>query len=945
MAVAVAQLEQIAQKPIAVYRFVLENGLTFYLSPNKAKPEVYTAIAVRAGSKMDPPDKTGLAHYLEHLLFKGTDRFGTIDYEKERPYLEQIKELYEQYNQTKDEEERKNIYRQIDALAQEAAKYAIPNEYDRLMSLLGATGTNAFTSVEQTVYINTIPSNQLERWMAIEAERFRNPVLARLFHVELETVYEEKNMDLDSDASQLYHEVLRKVFKKHPYGQQTTIGEVEHLKNPSIKRIEEFYKTYYVPNNMAVILCGDLDLQKTLTWAKRYFSSWEPGVVPEWQPPKEPPIKKRETVVVYGVQPEMLYMVYRLPADPKLLPYLVMTTWLLKNGTAGLIDLNILQQQKASDVSVWYSDRADYYLLNLWAEPIVSLETLEKLLVEQIEKIKKGDFDEALLEGCKRNFLLQETKDLLKNEERALRIAMLFTTHRQWTDYLQLREAIQHITKEALVKFAKKYLKHYVVGYKKKGERKIPKVPKPPITPIKVNRDVVSSFYKTIENMKVEPLKPYFIDYQTAIQKVTLDNGVPCYFYPNEENDLFHFSLVIPKGAWHDKAWKAALNFLPYVHTTKYSLEEIKKQLFILGCSFHVHVAELETEIVLSGPWESFKEGLSFLLHILQQAEVEETLLQGYIERILKERSDAQKDPYELLRAMVYYARFGEDNPYRFRLDEGTLRQWSAQVVRQYIRSVLRYPYECYLYAPTSEEKVKDLLKSLPYEHDLKEEEFHRFVYQLPAQRRCFFLHYPEKAQVFLMWVKNDTFYHRTLLPAATLFNYYFGIGMSALVFQEIREARALAYNTYAVFQIPTYQWQRCHFQSFVATQNDKVLEAITTMEQLLSSLPQSEKALASAKENIKNAYASLRYVREQVLSRYRRLRKLGEQEEIHAYVLEQLPSLDFAAVKDFYSKHVQDASAFTLLIVGDRNQIPLGELSKHLGVSIEELSIEQLFP
>ena len=219
--------------------YSLKNGLTVYMSPYKDKPRIYTSIAVRAGSKNDPAETTGLAHYLEHMLFKGTDALGSLDYEKERVELDKITALYENYRLTSDIRKRAAIYKNIDSISNSAARFTVPNEYDKLLNSIGAQGTNAYTWTEQTVFLNDIPSNKLNQWLTIEAERFRNPVM-RLFHTELETVYEEKNRNMDSDQNKIWENLFAGLFKKHTYGTQTTIGKAEHLKNPSIKNVIDY---------------------------------------------------------------------------------------------------------------------------------------------------------------------------------------------------------------------------------------------------------------------------------------------------------------------------------------------------------------------------------------------------------------------------------------------------------------------------------------------------------------------------------------------------------------------------------------------------------------------------------------------------------------------------------------------------------------------------------
>ena len=244
--------------PINARIYKLDNGLTVYMSVYKDEPRIQTLIPVRTGSKKDPSDATGLSHYLEHLMFKGSDVFGTIDYEREKEELNKITDLYEQRYHSTDSLEREQIYCQIDSISGVAAKYAITDEYGKLLESIGASGTNAFTSAEQTVYINNIPSNQLENWLTIEASRFAHPVM-RIFHTELEIVYEEKNISMDSDRRKIEFAMYEELFKKHPYGYQTTIGSIEHLKNPSLQKVIDYYNTYYVPNNMAICLSGDFD--------------------------------------------------------------------------------------------------------------------------------------------------------------------------------------------------------------------------------------------------------------------------------------------------------------------------------------------------------------------------------------------------------------------------------------------------------------------------------------------------------------------------------------------------------------------------------------------------------------------------------------------------------------------------------------------------------------
>ena len=209
------EYKTVPNDPAKTLMYTLPNGLRLYMSVNKDEPRIQTYIPVRVGGKNDPAETTGLAHYFEHLMFKGTPNFGTSDYKAEKPLLDQIENLFEVYRQTTDSAQRAAIYHQIDSVSYKASLIAIPNEYDKLMSTIGAKGTNAYTSQDVTCYVEDIPSNQIDNWARIQADRFIQPVL-RGFHTELETIYEEKNMSLTDDSRKALEAMFSAIYPHHP---------------------------------------------------------------------------------------------------------------------------------------------------------------------------------------------------------------------------------------------------------------------------------------------------------------------------------------------------------------------------------------------------------------------------------------------------------------------------------------------------------------------------------------------------------------------------------------------------------------------------------------------------------------------------------------------------------------------------------------------------------
>ncbi|HZE83704.1 MAG TPA: pitrilysin family protein, partial [Puia sp.] len=422
----------VTNDPMQTRLYTLSNGLTVLLSVNHKEPRVAVRIPVRAGSNTDPRDHTGLAHYLEHMLFKGTDRFGSLDWEKETPYLNQIDNLYEQYNSTTDTLRRRAIYHQIDSVSGLASKYSIANEYDKLMANIGAQGSNAHTWVEETVYEEDIPSNAMDKFLAVQAERFRNPIL-RLFHTELEAVYEEKNRTLDNDGSKMSEAMHYYLFPTHNYGQQTTIGTIAHLKNPSLRSIRDYYHKYYVPNNMAIIMAGDLDPDVLIKKIDQAFAYMKSAPVTLYNPAPEKPLTAPVIKDIYGPSAENMRICFRTPAaDTRDALVLDLISSILSNGKAGLLDLNLNKQQKLQGSSAGLQQYKDYGILVLLGTPKQgqTLEQVRDLLMGQIAKMKKGDFDQALVKAIVANSKLGLLEGLEKNSARAVALQDAFIKHR-----------------------------------------------------------------------------------------------------------------------------------------------------------------------------------------------------------------------------------------------------------------------------------------------------------------------------------------------------------------------------------------------------------------------------------------------------------------------------------------------------------------------------------
>ena len=511
----------VTNDPTQARFYTLKNGLTVILSPTNKDPRIQAYIAVKAGSKTDPATNTGLAHYLEHMLFKGTDKFGSLDWSKEKPQLDKIDALYEQYNKTKDETARKTIYKKIDSISGVASKYAIANEYDKMMAAMGAQGTNAFTSFEQTVYTDDVPANSLDKYLAVQTERFRNPIL-RIFHTELEAVYEEKNRTLDSDGRQVYETLFSNLFKNHNYGQQTTIGTVEHLKNPSLLEIRKYFQNYYVPNNMGIILSGDFNPDEVIAKIDKDFSYMKYKAVKPYTFKTENAITSPINKEIVGPDAEGVTIGYRLPGNKdKDIVIAQLVGKILTNGKAGLVDLNLVKKQKLLRANAFVYPLIDYGMLILSASPTngQSLDEVKSLVLGEIENLKKGNFDEDLITAIANNLKKEKVQETESYSSRASLLMDAFTSELDWKDELAYTNQLSKIKKADVVAFANAYLgNNYVAVFKKKGAKtNVQKIEKPAITPVETNADQQSAFVKMVDEMPSKPLTPVFLNYDKDI--------------------------------------------------------------------------------------------------------------------------------------------------------------------------------------------------------------------------------------------------------------------------------------------------------------------------------------------------------------------------------------------------------------------------------------------
>lgn len=940
--------ESVPGDPLNARIYTLDNGLKVYLTVNPEKPRIQTYIAVRVGGKNDPAETTGLAHYFEHLMFKGTEEFGTQNYAQEKPMLDEIENLFEVYRKTTDEGERAALYKKIDSISYEASKLAIPNEYDKLMSAIGANGTNAYTGNDMTVYVEDIPSNEVENWAKIQADRFQHNVI-RGFHTELETVYEEKNMSLTRDNRKVYEQIMAALFPNHPYGTQTVLGTQEHLKNPSITNIKNYYKEWYVPNNMAICMSGDFNPDEVIATIKQYFGGMQPNPnLPKLNFQPEPALEQPVVKEVMGLEAANVALAWRFPGasspDAELLE---LVGQILYNGKAGLIDLDINQQQKLLSAYAYPSMMSDYSMFMMNARPKQgqTLEEAKDILLAEVEKLKKGEFDESLIEATVNNYKRYQQSLMESNRSRADQFVDAFINGIEWKDKVASLDKMSKVTKQQIVDFANANFKdNYAVVYKREGkDPNEKKMSKPAITPIFMNRDTSSAFLREIQASQVKPIEPVFLDYAKDMGQTTAKSGIPVLYKQNTTNDLFTIMYVFDMGTCQDKALGTAVQYLDYLGTSKMTPEQIKQEFYKLACDYFVSPGTERVFVGISGLSENMGKAMELFESLLADAQPAPEVLENMKADILKSRQNAKLNQSANFSRLTQYAQFGPNSPARNILSAKEMQELKPEDLLSRTNDLNNYAHKILYYGPMTMEEVVAVIND---KHQVPEQltpvpDNKCFVPQLTPTNKVLIAPYDAK-QIYMASISNrGEKFNPSIYPVLSMYNEYFGGGMNAIVFQEMREARGLAYSAGAGLSQPGKLDKPYIFNTFIACQNDKMIDALAAFDEIINDMPESENAFKLAKDALLTRLRTQRITKSDVLWSYLSAQDLGLTTDRRKELFEKAQTMTLEDVKKFQEEWIKGRT-YTYCILGDEKELDLKGLQKY--GPITRLTREEIF-
>ncbi|WP_294274547.1 M16 family metallopeptidase [uncultured Chryseobacterium sp.] len=922
--------------------YTLKNGLKVFLARNTDAPRIQTYIPVRTGSNNDPADNTGLAHYLEHMMFKGTSKIGSLDWEKEKVLLDEISELYEQHKAEPDAEKKKEIYSQIDQVSQEASQYAIANEYDKAISSLGATGTNAHTWFDETVYKNNIPNNELEKWLKIEQERFSELAL-RLFHTELESVYEEFNRAQDNDSRLVQYELMDALFPNHPNGQQTTLGKAEHLKNPSMKAIHQYFDEYYVPNNYAMVLVGDLDFEETIQLIDRYFGSIPYRELPEKTPVTEQPMTRIVQRTVKSPTTPRIQLAWRTESYGTREAMLadIAANILSNRGEAGLLDLHINQTQKMLWAQAFSVGLKQYGYFSVVAVPKENqtLDEAKDMVLQEIELLKKGEFPDWMLPAIINDFKLQRLKTLETADGLATNLYDTYIKGRTWEQELNEMEDYASFTKEDVINFAQGFFKdNYVAVYKEKGiNDQLIRVDNPGITPVKINREAQSDFLKAILAEKTQDIQPEFIDYDKEIRQDEV-KGKPLSFVSNKYNDLAQVHFIFPLGSDHDRDLGVATQVLQYLGTDRYSPEELKMEFFKIGVTNDFKTTHDQLLISLNGLEENIEKGIALLQHWMHNVKPDQEIYRQFVQTLLENRAAVKKDKNRIMTALTTYTKIGPFSRFTDVISREELENSSVEVFTDRMKNLFSYPYQLFFYGKDFE-RFKGYIENYIQPQSLQVPE--PKIYPEPETTgNVYFTDY-DMVQMEMSKAGRGKEVNIHDLGKINVFNEYFGRGLSSIVFQEIRESKSLAYSAYVSYAANAELGHHDYITTYIGTQPDKLQVAVDTMDELMNELPEVPIQFENARNAALKQIASARITRTNIFFNTLRLKKLGISHDFRKDIYEQIKDLKFEDLRAFYDAAVKPIR-FNTAIIGKRDNLTR-EAVDQMG-TFTEVSLKDIF-
>ena len=931
-----SQAEDLNALKVKEYR--LENGLTVWLNEDHSQPKVFGAVVVKAGAK-DCPD-TGIAHYFEHMMFKGTDRIGTLDYESEKVLLDSIAMKYDELAMTEDTAARARLQKEINELSIRSSEYVIPNEFNRLINRFGGSGLNAATSYDATIYFNTFSPQYMVQWAEINSERLINPVF-RLFQSELETVYEEKNMYGDFIGGQVMDTLMARYFGPHPYA-YPIIGSTKNLKNPRRTEMHKFFEDYYVASNMALILSGDFDAQQVMPILEKAFSRIRSGNAPKQEKVMLPPFNGRETMKVKFPIPfiKAMGLGFRgVSANHEDQVALNIAVNLLNNSNGtGYLDKLMVEHKLMGALAINESmNEAGILAVAIMPKLLIqSYSSAEKMVWDEINRVKNGDFSDEMFNSLKLEQKRQYASSLENIDSRATIMMNLFSQGKSWNDYLNEVARIESITKEDVVRVAQKYFSNnYLCVTKSTGKYPKDNLPKPAFSPVVPrNADASSSYAKQLEKIPEQQVAPRIIDFEKDVKTSKLTPLVTLYTTPNPLNDIFTLNISYGIGALEQPELMQLTNYLQLLGTESLSFEQFRSRLQSIGSTLAFDVTPDAFVMKVTGFDNHIDETMELVGDFIRHAKADDKKLRQIVDDAKVSEKAFFKSGDNVASALLEQVKYGDQSRYLRKLSLSQIKKLKGKDMLAIYDKVRSVQCDLHYCGTLPVEKVIGTIRqhlplerttvasNSPYYRELKQ-------YDRPT---VFFIDMPDMAQSIVYgYVKGDPVDDKASRHASRLFSVYFGGDMSSLMFQEIREFRSFAYRTSGRYQLPNHAHKGTagSFTAMLSTQSDKTLDALGVLDSLIREMPLKPERMEAVKQTlvnrINNDYPPFRNLSEKVAS----TRMEGFDRDPAEEFLRDIATMDMQDISRFYREQISGRPV-VYVIAGNRKHIDMKKLAKY---------------
>ncbi|MGB0868004.1 MAG: insulinase family protein [Flavobacteriales bacterium] len=921
--------------PFGYKVYELENGMKVYLSQQKNSPRIQTNIGVKVGTKNDPVNATGLAHYLEQMMYNGTSEIGTDHWEKEKVILDEISDYYELKRQETNNQKVTLYNKVIDSLSIEASQYAIANEYDKLISEIGGQNTNSYTTLDQTVFTTNIPNSSLEKWAKIESERFSDLVL-RLFTSKSKSIYEAYNMSQDSDDDRVFNALTKTLFPDHPYGTRTKSGRIEHLTNPSMESMHRFFEKYYVPNNMVVSLSGDFDYIQTIETIAKHFSKLKYKPL-EKTALKSKKIRGKQVINLTGNETEEVIFLYKLRGlnGSNNVNYEIVNRMLF-NGYSGLLDLNIIQSKKLQDSYSYLWSNYDYSMLIISGTPKEgqSLNEVEQLLKIEIDKLKNGEFYDWLPQACLNNIKKDIMLSVKTNQFRSTSLLDVGLNDKKTEVFLNRFLNKNNINKNEIVQAAKSLFNdEFVVLKKEQGAFENTYIKPPKTSLIKRRKNVHSKFYTSVVKMENINIEPKFEAYNSFLKQTVNDQFV---YLKNSKNDLFSMDLVFDFGTNQYPYLELIADYAKTIGTQNKTNESVNIELFKLGGQWKIYANKESFTIKIEGLHQNFKAIVSEVVNLLKYPKHNAYTFKTFIKAKKKERADLgfNKD-YLLWDAMLNFA-----EQQKMKSGYWSHQKLSALKENQLlleISNLLQAKHTTFYHGPEERMRIEKIINELIPSNNSNN--FMNFlkIEEKKSEKKVYFLDH-NMVQSEILFVANKGMVNEKNTSFNKLFSYYY----NALAEKEIRESKALAYSTYVSINESNIKGNNDFIYGYLGCQPDKLPFAISSFEQLLKQAPKDKILFEEAKSYVLKSLKDKNLIGESMFWEWKALKRKDFNLKTHEMTISELENISF---QDFRVKFDSEVSKldFTLLVLGDKTSINFEDLN-HFGPVIK-LNKNQILP